>query len=136
MSKSLRIVAVDDDPLVLKAVTRALAHDGHSVEARASAGEAFSGDLGKVDLVIADVAMPGINGIQLARILRATNSGIAMVIMSGDAGHMEQCATDKLPFLLKPFTIDELRRAVEEALEDTAKRTAITPPSGISRTSR
>jgi len=112
----LTVLAVDDDPLVLMNTVAMLEDLGHAVLERPSASEALellrSGQ--QVDLLITDQAMPGMTGLELARILRAEQPAVAVLIVSGYAPPAEPDAD--FPRLGKPFDQAALARAIALAV--------------------
>lgn len=114
------ILVVDDDPLTLAFVARALRLDGYSVVAASSGREALRalyGGTATPSLLLTDVAMPGMTGIELAARLRADRPGVPIVLMSGDPATRE--GAERRPdlvraVLLKPFDVDELLAVVHE----------------------
>ena len=71
---------------------------------------------GVIDLLLSDVDMPRMDGLELYRIIAAERPGIKVVMMSGDLLATGQVAVKGLPFLQKPFTHTALRKAVEALL--------------------
>ncbi|MEH6664042.1 MAG: ATP-binding protein [Brevundimonas sp.] len=112
-SQRLKILVVDDDPLVLLNTVALLEEMDHEVGAAASAGEAL--DLLRTDLrfnlVLTDYAMPQMTGIDLAEAARQLPVTPPVGIMTGYAD-LAQGTTLDLPRLAKPFSQDELRRFV------------------------
>ena len=112
------VLVVDDEPLVRDLVTTALERDGYVVLAAASADEALARDrdhAGPIDLVLTDVAMPGLRGPELVALLGARRPGLRPLYMSGYVGGETPSAT---PLLAKPFGLAALHRAVREALAE------------------
>jgi CheY-like chemotaxis protein len=111
----LRILVVDDDPLVL-ANTAALLEDlGHSVRLAASGPEAL-GQLDSdphVDLLVTDQMMPGMTGSQLARAVQRSLPELQVLIVSGYA-ELEESEAGRFPLLAKPFTRQALARTLSE----------------------
>ncbi len=118
----LRLLVVDDDRPVLRAVTRALGQgpevvaiaDPHEALRRMLAGERF-------DLVLCDVMMPGLSGMEIHAALLQARPALAdrLVFMTGGAftpRAREFLATLPNPCLDKPFEPEDLRRAVLERL--------------------
>jgi CheY-like chemotaxis protein len=64
---------------------------------------------GPVDLLLTDMEMPGMGGLELSRKIKAERPGIKILVMSGDIEGEEQVALDGLPFLPKPFSPRALR---------------------------
>ncbi|MBI2189553.1 MAG: response regulator [Acidobacteria bacterium] len=72
-----------------------------------------------VDLLLTDVVMPGMNGPELARRLRARHPDVRVMFMSGFAEHSAIAETGGAPFLSKPFTPEVLLQKVHDALGET-----------------
>jgi DNA-binding NtrC family response regulator len=117
-----RILLADDDAATRDLVRRALASDGHDVivtQDGLEALESLQSDAARINLLISDVDMPGLNGIELAAKAIASAPGIRIVLMTG---HSEGAAkTDHLKphlkrFVSKPFTLDQIKTMVREAL--------------------
>lgn len=110
------IVVADDDPTMRSAVGQALIAAGHQVLSFPNAEEAEARiRSGGVELVISDVRMPGIGGLELLR--RCT--GIPFIMISGFATVPEAVEAMKMgayDFIVKPFSYKELTALVEAAL--------------------
>jgi PAS domain S-box-containing protein len=118
-----RVLVVEDDDMVRKLATRLLALDGYEILQAASADQALAlieRDSGAVDLLLTDVLMPGMSGVELAQRLRERFPGLPVVFMSGYATEMlakQGLRPDAGGFVAKPFGTEALRKAVREALE-------------------
>jgi CheY-like chemotaxis protein len=122
--RQLRILAVDDDSLVLANVTAMLEDLGHqviAVDGGANALEAID-STPAIELVITDQAMPAMTGIQLIEQIRARRPVLPVILATGFA-EMPQAADVSIAHLAKPFT----QRALVDALADAL---ASTPPAG------
>jgi len=116
----MRILAVDDDPLVLAGTIAMLEDLGHSVLAASSAAEALAlvRTAPHLDLLISDQVMPGMSGARLVEALRKQDAALPMILASGFA---EQAA-DLHPStvrLSKPFDMAQLADAISQALRRT-----------------
>jgi PAS domain S-box-containing protein len=128
--RSLTVLVVDDDPLVLTNMAAMLDDLGHEVLEASSARQALeilrceSG----VQLVITDQAMPGMTGLQLIEKIRNTWPDLAVILATGFAELPS--GTDPLQTTLaKPFLQHDLARSVEIAMADPATRRALSFPN-------
>jgi two-component system, cell cycle sensor histidine kinase and response regulator CckA len=116
------VLAVDDDPDVLRLVEAILRRFGFRVLAAASADEAleiFSGLEHPPDLLLTDVVMPGVSGPVLADRLLAAEPQMRVLFMSGyDNRQIVQHYVVKpgFPLIPKPFTHESLAAKVREIL--------------------
>lgn len=110
--RSLTILAVDDDPLVLMNTIAMLEDMGHRVIDAMSGAEALRklGD-GQVDLLITDQAMPQMSGSELARQIRAAHPDLPVVLATGYA-ELPPGGDEQLPRLSKPFSQADLEKIV------------------------
>jgi len=84
------------------------------------------------DVVVSDVHLPGMSGIELATMLLASFPGQPIVLITGDpdaALRREALSRGPVSYLLKPFDLAELESAVREALAGDARRRLTPPPS-------
>jgi PAS domain S-box-containing protein len=121
--KSLRILAVDDDSLVLMNTAALLEDLGHEVLC-ASSGDAalqLAKENPQLDLVITDQAMPKMSGTQLRDILRKVRPGLPVIIATGYAETPPGAEGESVK-LAKPFSQDELASAVIDAIGGAEQR--------------
>lgn len=130
-----RVLLVDDDPLILRTCRKMLEHlrfDVLTSDSGARAIEVFANAGDSVDLVILDVAMPDMNGWELADALRARSPELPVLFTSGyrleALGDRRRVEVEH--FLAKPFTLDALRDAVDAALPEGDGGTGAGPPDG------
>jgi adenylate cyclase len=127
MTATRTILLVDDEPSVLSALRRTLRPDGHRVLTAGSAAEALEHlAVERIDLLIADIDMPVMGGLELLRQVRATAPATARVILSG-RGSLETALRainegEVLRYLTKPWDNAALRATVEEVLARQAER--------------
>lgn len=111
-----RILFIDDDPEVREAVVEVLRGEGHQVEAFGEAHQALASyHPGQFDCIITDLGMPGFDGWAFAHNLRAVDSSVPLIVMSGWRAELtdEQIAAHGVSAVLpKPCTRAELRRAI------------------------
>ena len=118
----MRILAVDDDNLVLTNTAGMLEDLGHTVLQAISGRDALR-CLARhdVDLVLTDFAMPVMTGVQLADAVKANWPDLPVLLVTGYAETPAKAA-DHLPRLAKPFREDQLVRAIDDVM--TARRRA------------
>ncbi len=110
--RALRVLAVDDDALVLFNTSAMLEDLGHKALEAVSGAEALEIlRREKVDLVITDQAMPRMTGVQLLEVVRAEWPGLPVILATGYA-ELPGGAGAGLPKLNKPFSEQDLARAI------------------------
>ena len=113
----LRILAVDDDPIILLNTCEVLAEMGHEVLEAGSGARAI--ELAReheIDLVISDFAMPGMSGAELVERLRRERPGLKAIIATGYADLPEGTELD-LPRLAKPFSDRQLNASIADVMK-------------------
>ncbi len=120
MSEPLRILVVDDDARIRTVVRRGLAYEGFRVV------EAGSGEEGLAkarehlpDLVVLDVMMPGIDGLEVTRRLRSSGDEIAILMLTARdevRDRVEGLEIGADDYLVKPFSFEELLARVHALL--------------------
>ena len=116
-SRPISVLAVDDDLLVLDSIAAMLDDLGHAVIEAHSAEEAVQllRRTPKIDIVVTDYAMPGMNGLQLAEAVAAEYPDTPVVLCTGYADLPDSTRPD-LPRIAKPFDQAALVAAMEEAM--------------------
>jgi PAS domain S-box-containing protein len=121
--RGTRVLLVEDDPSLRRALERMLTRLECRVTAAASGDEALrqveTGGL-VPDLLLTDTAMPGLNGVALIRRLRAARPGLKVIRMSGYTDpDPAPGTTDEIHtvFLRKPITIADLIESIRRAME-------------------
>ena len=128
MSKKIRILVVDDEVAMRECLRDWLMEDGYEVGLAGSGPEAVAmAKEGAWHVVLLDLKMPGMDGMELLRILRERMPDIDVIMMT---------AYDELPtvaeamrvgaveFLVKPLNLQQLRRLLDRIVEDRATRAA------------
>lgn len=114
----MRILAVDNEPLILSSLRRSLTRLGHQVVTASSGHEALTHleGSGTFDLVMTDVDMPEQDGFTLRVAILARFADLPVLLVSGSVGAMEHALAAGLPFLAKPWSEAELEAALEATL--------------------
>lgn len=119
-----RILVVDDDPFVREILELVLQDADYLVETAEGGAEAFNKCLADpgIDLIVSDMNMPGMSGLDLTMELRRNNVDIPIIVLTGDSEipaalkAMESGAND---YLVKDEDIqDTILMALEKALEE------------------
>ncbi|HNP70063.1 MAG TPA: response regulator [Kouleothrix sp.] len=116
-----RILVVDDEPYMCDVCSRTLQRGGYAVVATSdpqAAARMLRGDE-RFDLLLTDIKMPAMSGLELAYIAREQDPTIAIIIMTGFATmeNLQQSVQRGIAdFLSKPFELEHLRLAVDQAL--------------------
>ena len=124
-----RILVVDDSALTLEVIQRNLSAAGHDVYTSASVGQAIdflSQD--SVDLVITDIKMPKVSGLELLKYVKQNLKDTEIMIITGYPsikGAVDAVKDGAEDYLVKPFTDEELLTAVAKMLEKLANRRAV-----------
>ncbi|CAH1456203.1 TPA: two-component system response regulator GlrR [Klebsiella quasipneumoniae subsp. similipneumoniae] len=125
--KPARLLLVDDDPGLLKLLGMRLVSEGYSVVTAESGPEALR-VLGreKVDLVISDLRMDEMDGLQLFSEIQKGQPGMPVIILTAHGSIPDAVAATQqgvFSFLTKPVDKDALYKAIDEALEQRSPAT-------------
>ena len=120
------VLVVEDEPGVRSLVVAALTKEGFRV-LQAESGRialALAAEAGLIDVLLTDVTMPEMSGLELAATLARTQEGLRVVIMSGQNENAITLPHLRRPaeFLRKPFTPKELRQKIHTVLDDAGDR--------------
>ena len=131
-----KILIVDDEINVCKSIRQAIISDEYSIDTALSGEEAVNKENDtQYDLVITDLMMPGISGMELLNSLKARRPEITVIIVTGYPTIKTAVESVKLgafDYLAKPFTPKELRSLVSRAfmtqeIKEQTKKTPKTP---------
>jgi len=117
-----KILIAEDDEAIRSLVVRALKDDGHELTATAdgeAALHALTEHNGEFDLLLSDVKMPVMDGVDLAFATGLGHPQIAIMLMTGYADQRERAhGLDAFvhDVIAKPFSVEQIKCAVREAL--------------------
>ena len=122
----MTVLVVDDDASVAEFCRQVLSQAGHAVLVVASGDEALAAlDEHEIDVVLSDVIMPGMDGLDLLRSIAPGNGGPAVVLMTGFGSISAAVKAIRLgayDYLVKPFVADELEATLQRLTELRAVR--------------
>jgi CheY-like chemotaxis protein len=112
------ILVVDDIPALANMLASALQRQGYDVLTACDGVDAMraaEAHPDRIQLLLTDVQMPGMNGVDLWHTLKAKQPELRVIFMSGS---VEISTTDGQPFVRKPFALPELIDVVKNAFEN------------------
>ncbi len=119
------VLVVEDEPQLLKMTSAMLKSHGYTVFTAENPGEAIikaRQHAGTIDLLMTDVIMPDMNGLDLSKKLKSANPHLKCLFMSGytdDIISPHGMMDEKVHFIQKPFTKTDLITKVKKALNDS-----------------
>lgn len=121
MGRTMRILVVDDEQSVLELLALICAREGHEVATAASSTDALAQiKTGLFDLLITDIVMPGMDGLELVRRSKTLHADLMAIVITGHAGQYtlaDVLAAGATDLMLKPFRAPELRARLKLAME-------------------
>ena len=114
---AVRILVVDDEPMVRAVTSKLLRLKGHTVEEVEGGPQALSvlASTGPFDLVITDLSMPEMSGRELATAIRERQPDLPVMLLTGDTDAQAEGA-DVSAVVKKPFQLDALEATIQEVL--------------------
>ena len=116
------ILVVEDESVVREVTRQVLEHAGYEVVECAGPQQALrlaAAHRGRIGLLLSDVVMPEMNGLDLARSIQAIQPSLTTIFMSGyaeSAGLQKAARNPRSTYIQKPFTVDLLLTSVATAL--------------------
>ena len=116
---AFRVLIVDDEPAVAHALRDYLADDGHDVEVALSGAEAVERvTRQRADLVLLDITMPGMSGLEVLQRIKAIDDTIPVVMATANADEglaQSTLALGAFDYLMKPFEFARLAETIAAA---------------------
>jgi PAS domain S-box-containing protein len=123
--KGATVLLVEDDELIRATTAEMLSEVGCQTKEAGTAEEALKIlDDGPVDVLLTDVGLPRISGLQLARDASSRRADLRLVFATGDSGVQSEAAHLGAVLLVKPYDKGALRQALEDALNGHRSRGA------------
>ena len=115
---SARVLVVEDDVANRETLCALLEHMGHTpIPAhRGEDGLDLLDAATQVDVIISDVVMPGMGGIEFTRRARERRPNVPVVLVTGDSDAMESVLANGAVALLKPYSAATLERVLADSL--------------------
>ncbi len=141
-----QVLIVEDEPAIVAAVRERLEREGFVVRAASSGEAALSAlDEGEPDLLLLDIGLPGIDGFELLRRVRARGLDAPVIILSARGDEIDRVVGLELgadDYVVKPFSVRELAARARVLLRRSAEVAALraqvaatlpaTAPAGLS----
>jgi DNA-binding LytR/AlgR family response regulator len=134
MTPHIRTVIVDDEPLAIERLRLALHEiEGVEVVGHARDGTAAIGAIrdARPDLVLMDIRMPGLNGIEVAEALNENDEAHVVFVTAYTRFAPQAFDVEAVDYLVKPVEFDRLRIAVDRVRERMADREAVREAAAI-----
>ncbi|MFN7973038.1 MAG: sigma-54 dependent transcriptional regulator [Acidobacteriota bacterium] len=133
MTARSRILVIDDEEVVRQSCARILGEEGHVVEDAQNGTEGLEKTgLSRYDLVLLDLKMPGLSGMEVLGELRRSHPDTGVIIVTGFGTIETAVAAIKLgafDYLCKPFTPEELTAVVNRLLDERKASASLAAPA-------
>jgi CheY-like chemotaxis protein len=121
-----RILVVDDDYEIRQALVLLLEREGYAVDLAQDASEALNKlRSSQYDLVLTDIEMPGMSGLQLMRILILAPIDVDFMVITADDSFDNREEATRLGakgYFVKPFDVDQLLRLIQQVITTRSEK--------------
>jgi DNA-binding response OmpR family regulator len=139
-TEKAKILVVDDEVTAGRSIEKVLAKKGFRIDFAESADQGLNKiETELFELVLLDIMMPQVNGIEFLRIIKERWPNLKVVMVTGYPSietAVEATRLGALDYISKPFTPNELREKVDEALRHAAPRKVVQMPQGKGKTQK
>src|SRR3982751_3972450 len=125
-----RVLLAEDDAGIAEPLARALRREGYEVDVRADGREALAGAIQGVDLLVLDLGLPGMDGLEVCRELRAQGQTVPVLVLTARADEVDTVVgldAGADDYVTKPFRLAELLARARALL----RRGGIEPSHGV-----
>lgn len=126
MKQSISMLIVDDEESVRDSLYNWFIEDGYDVDCAANAKEALTKiEAGNFDIILADIKMPGMDGLEMHRRIKAINSEVIVIVMTAFASvetAVQALKDGAFDYITKPFDPDDLSHLVRNATNQISLR--------------
>jgi DNA-binding NtrC family response regulator len=126
MSTHCKILVVDDEPIVCERIKASVEKDGHRVETFSDSAQALQRlETKDFDIVISDIRMGEIDGIQVMEKVFETSPNVVVIMITGYATlelARESLAKGAFDFIAKPFKLKEIRKTIQRAVDHLERK--------------
>jgi sugar transferase EpsL len=129
------ILIVDDDELALKLVKLTIQRAGHKTSSTSTAAEALKiVKKEKIDVVIADIAMPDVNGLDLLKSIKDYDRSLPVILLTSSNSLDDAIKAIRLgvhDYLKKPSSVQEIQDSIKHAMLERARLQSVQPEASI-----
>ena len=128
MESATVILVAEDDVVVRNLINTVLTRSGYTVLLACDGIEAIQlsrRHTGRIDLLLSDITMPRLSGLELVKQLRADRPGLKALLISGRTSSEVSHGTTSFDFLAKPFLPTTLKTRIETILAGDRKDQAV-----------
>ncbi len=126
IAKGKKILVIDDEMFICEFFQKALTRDGYNVILASNGYEGINKvRLETPDLVLLDIKMPGLDGLETLKQIKAANKNIPVIMLSAYVSAVTNLEATKLgayDSLAKPFDLDEIKVIIENAFAEPIKK--------------
>jgi DNA-binding response OmpR family regulator len=111
MGSMTRVLLAEDDVAIAEPLARALRREGYDVDVHGDGPSALSGAAGSVDLVVLDLGLPGMDGLDVCRELRSRGNDVPVLVLTARADEVDTVVgldAGADDYVTKPFRLAEL----------------------------
>jgi two-component system cell cycle sensor histidine kinase/response regulator CckA len=123
----LSILVVDDEPAIVQSIAALLEQSGHDVQCAESGRQALKRiESGSFELVISDILMPQMSGVELAEELEQRDVQTPLLLMTGySPDHESLRGAGRFPLITKPFKLEALLEKINQLLPSSSSKPAL-----------